>query len=477
MNANFSLLYSFFLLVGDFVALVCAFILAFIMRVKLDDRPLVSQVPARVYIGLFLLILPFWLITFALLNLYKKETYENRFSEFARLLVGSFIGILFVIGCDFVIERPILPARLVAVYGFVIGFLFVLLFRTIARGTKRLLIMNGKGIGNVLLVGSTNATKELVQTIHDDQNSEYRVVGVVGDRRMSLPDGISRFASFEEAVKSLSKRSLHSIVQTELFANEDKNSEILDFAQSNHIAYRLVPTNNGVYTSNITVELFQSIPVIAVHQTALVGWGRIAKRVFDIVFGSILLIIFSPIILLACIILTIFDHGDPLYRQKRLSRFNNEVKIFKIRTYKHAYNRMTPEEGFTKMGKPELAKKYRANGDFLENDPRVSWFGKFMRKTSIDEMPQLLNVIKGDISLVGPRPLEPFELENYPHKSIMLSVKTGLTGLAVISGRRDIPFEERRKIDLYYVQNWSFWLDITILLKTVIYVIRGSGAK
>jgi FlaA1/EpsC-like NDP-sugar epimerase len=274
MNANFSLLYSFFLLVGDFVALVCAFILAFIMRVKLDDRPLVSQVPARVYIGLFLLILPFWLITFALLNLYKKETYENRFSEFARLLVGSFIGILFVIGCDFVIERPILPARLVAVYGFVIGFLFVLLFRTIARGTKRLLIMNGKGIGNVLLVGSTNATKELVQTIHDDQNSEYRVVGVVGDRRMSLPEGISRFASFEEAVKSLSKRSLHSIVQTELFADEDKNSEILDFAQSNHIAYRLVPTNNGVYTSNITVELFQSIPVIAVHQTALVGWGN-----------------------------------------------------------------------------------------------------------------------------------------------------------------------------------------------------------
>jgi undecaprenyl-phosphate galactose phosphotransferase len=86
-------------------------------------------------------------------------------------------------------------------------------------------------------------------------------------------------------------------------------------------------------------------------------------------------------------------------------------------------------------------------------------------------------VIKGDISLVGPRPLEPFELEKYPHKSVMLSVKTGLTGLAVISGRRDIPFEERRKIDLYYVQNWSFWLDITIILKTVVHVIKGSGAK
>jgi exopolysaccharide biosynthesis polyprenyl glycosylphosphotransferase len=477
MNANFSLLYSFFLLIGDFLALVSAFVLSFILRVKLDDRPLVAEVPARVYIGLFLLIIPFWLITFALLNLYKKETYENRFSEFARLVVGCFIGILFVIGADFVIERPILPARLIAVYGFVIGFLFVLLFRTLARASKRLLIIKGRGIGNVLIVGSTQATKELVHTIHEDKNSEYRIIGVVGDKRMSLPDDILRFSTFDEAVKALKKHNLHSIVQTELYADEAVNAEILDHAQANHIAYRLVPTNNGVYTSNITVELFQSIPVIAVHQTALIGWGRVAKRLFDIVAGLILLTLFSPFILFAALFLIVFDHGDPFYRQKRLSRFNNEVWIFKIRTYKHAYNRMTPEASFAKMGKPELAKKYRANGDFLENDPRVSWFGRFMRRTSIDEMPQILNVIKGDISLVGPRPLEPFELEKYPHKSVMLSVKTGLTGLAVISGRRDIPFDERRKIDLYYVQNWSFWLDITIILKTVVHVIKGSGAK
>jgi lipopolysaccharide/colanic/teichoic acid biosynthesis glycosyltransferase len=160
-----------------------------------------------------------------------------------------------------------------------------------------------------------------------------------------------------------------------------------------------------------------------------------------------------------------------------LSRFGSKVKIYKFRTYYHAYNRMSPEEGFKKLGKPELAKEYRTNGDFLEHDPRISPIGRLLRKTSLDELPQLFNVVKGDISLVGPRPLEPFELEKYDKKSLILSVKTGLTGLAAISGRRDIPFEERRQLDLYYVQNWSFWGDIVILMKTASVVLFHKGAK
>jgi lipopolysaccharide/colanic/teichoic acid biosynthesis glycosyltransferase len=138
---------------------------------------------------------------------------------------------------------------------------------------------------------------------------------------------------------------------------------------------------------------------------------------------------------------------------------------------------MSPEEGFAKMGKPELAVKFRQNGDYLEHDPRISNIGRFLRKTSLDELPQLFNVLKGDMSLVGPRPLEPFELTSYEKKNLMLSVKTGLTGLAVVSGRRDISFAERRALDLYYVQNWSMWLDLVILVKTIRVVLVGKGAK
>ena len=129
------------------------------------------------------------------------------------------------------------------------------------------------------------------------------------------------------------------------------------------------------------------------------------------------------------------------------------------------------------MGREDLAILYRKNGDYLENDPRISKIGRFLRHTSLDELPQLFNVLKGDLSLVGPRPLEPFELNKYGKKNLILSVKSGLTGLAVISGRRNIPYEERRKLDVYYVQHWSFLYDIIILIKTIKIVFNRNGAK
>ena len=129
------------------------------------------------------------------------------------------------------------------------------------------------------------------------------------------------------------------------------------------------------------------------------------------------------------------------------------------------------------MGHPELIKKYRKNGDYLENDPRITKLGKFLRATSLDELPQLFNVVKGDIALVGPRALVPGELRNYGDRSLLLSVKSGLTGLAQVSGRRDISFEERRALDLYYVQNWTFLLDIQIIFRTVTAVLFRKGAK
>lgn len=129
------------------------------------------------------------------------------------------------------------------------------------------------------------------------------------------------------------------------------------------------------------------------------------------------------------------------------------------------------------MNKPELIAKYRKNGDYLRNDPRITKLGHFIRATSLDELPQLWNVIRGDISIVGPRALVPGELRDYGDRSLLLSVKSGLTGLAQVSGRRDISFEERRALDIYYIQNWSAFLDLQILLRTVLVVLFRKGAK
>lgn len=475
MRNNASLIYGLFLLVGDFLALAAAFVGAYILRVKLDDRPLIAEIAAREYLEASLVIIPIWLVIFGLLALYNRNTYENRFSEFARLLVGCFLGILVAIGYEYVSDIVIFPARLVPVYVLGLALAFVLLFRTFARASRRSLFSFGIGVNHVLIVGDSSITEDFVEAIGDTRVTGYRVVGIVGRPRKSKK--YHYFSSFSAAAKALDKIGVHSVIQTELYADPVKNAEILAYTQENHVSYRFVPGNSELFSGNIDVDLFYSIPVIAVHQTALVGWGRIVKRLFDLVIGSLLLIISLPFMAVVTFMILIFDPGPIFFRQERLSRFNARVRIFKFRTMKRKYSGLLPEEAFEKMGKPELAKQYRENGDYLDDDPRISRLGKFLRSTSLDELPQLINVVRGDISLVGPRALVERDLDQYSKKSLILNVKSGLTGLAVISGRKDLPFEERRKLDLYYVQNWSFWNDIVILAKTAAVVLLRRGAK
>ncbi|HLG91305.1 MAG TPA: exopolysaccharide biosynthesis polyprenyl glycosylphosphotransferase, partial [Candidatus Saccharimonadales bacterium] len=337
------------------------------------------------------------------------------------------------------------------------------------------------GITNVLIVGNTKIARELVENLADRHTSGYRIVGVVGNKAHTpehFPH-IAVFDTFEDTVAKLRPDDIHGIVQTELYADHGRNNEILEFAQTHHIAYRFIPGNSEMFVGNIEVELFRSqIPVIAVHQTALIGWGRVVKRLTDLSLGTIALAVASPLMVLIASAIKISDpKGRVLFKDKRLTRFNNLVNIYKFRTHKRIYSGLTPEEAFTKMGRPELIKKYRQGGDQLPNDPRITAFGRFLRRTSLDELPQLMNVVKGDISLVGPRALQVNELEKYDKKDLILAIKSGITGLAQVSGRRSISFEERRKLDLYYVQNWSLWMDLVILVKTIRVVLSRIGAR
>ena len=461
------------------MALVAAFAAAYVLRVSISHRPISETVHASTYIEIFLLLVPFWILVFALLGLYKNSVYEKRFTEAGRLLIGSFLGLLFVASFAYFYRKPVFPAHLVPIYGFLFGFLFLLIFRNIIRWVRSWLFKYGYGVTNILIVGDTEIARELASSLKDWRVSGYRIVGIVGQQagRLKSFDGLKTFATFEEAVSRIKASHIHSIVQTELYSSIDDNNQILEFGQSHHIAYRFIPGNGELFLGKLEVELFRSsIPVIAVHQTALFGWGRIVKRLFDLIVGGLMLLVALPF-MLVIVILTMFSGGSVFFRQTRLTRFNQQFQVYKFRTARPIYNGLSPEEAFAKMGKPELAKKYRENGDQLASDPRYGQFGQFLRNNSLDELPQLFNVIKGDLSLVGPRALVPEELRQFDKKHAILSVKSGLTGLAQISGRRSINFEERRQLDVFYVQNWSFWLDLVILIKTVRVVISGQGAK
>lgn len=478
MKNNASLIYNACLIVGDFLALVAAFVAAYILRVKLDPRPLLEPIHALPYLGIFLTVLPFWLLIFAWLGLYNSRIYEKRFVEFGRLLVGSFIGLLFLVFWNFVSKTPIFPARLVPIYGFTMAFVFLIIYRNLLRYVRTTLFKYHIGLTRVVVIGNTAITNEIVDTLIDNHRSGYEIAAIVSNKSGVHKGSIPTFATFKDFLQS-KPQGLHGIIQTELFTNESKNAEILTYAQQHHVNLRFVPGNTELFVGNIEVELFRSsLPVIVVRQTALFGWGRIIKRLTDLSVGGLMLLIASPFMVIIALLVKLSDGGAVFFRQTRLTRFDREFKVFKFRTMNATYNGLHPEEAFVKMGRPELVKIYRENGDQLPGkDPRMTTIGRFLRATSLDEVPQLFNVIKGDISLVGPRALIPQELAAYKKRHAILSVKSGITGLAQVSGRRDISFEERRKLDLYYVQNWSLWLDIVILAKTLRSVLARQGAK
>jgi len=462
------------------LSLVLAFVGAYVLRVtfgiSLGPSGVAHPVEAITYLRIFLLLTPFWIIVFALLGLYNSSIYEKRFAEAGRLFVGSFVGLLFVVSYAYASNQVIFPGKLVPVFGFILGFVFLLLFRNLARFVRITLFRYNIGITNIVIIGNTEVTAELVDSLQNSKQSGYRIVGVVGDHhKFAGYKHIKVFAAFETACQSIGAEDIHSIVQTELYTSAEKNDEILSFAQANHIAYRFIPGNTELFVGNIDVELFRSsIPVIAVHQTPLLGWGRVVKRLFDLVIALIILIITSPIMLLLALFIKLSDGGPVFLRQTRLTRFNHEFKVFKFRSHNRTYNGLTPDEAFEKMNRPDFLKQFRDNGNFLAHDPRETAIGRFMRHTSLDELPQLFNVLSGDLSLVGPRALIPKDLAEYGKRHTILSVKSGLTGLAQVSGRNNISVEERRQLDVYYVQNWSFWLDIVIILKTVRVILQGS---
>ena len=477
MKNNASLIYNACLVVGDFLALVTAFLAAYFLRVKLDTRPLIEQVGGETYLVIFLTILPFWILIFAWLGLYNTSIYEKRFKELSRLLIGSFIGLLFLVFWDFVASEPIFPARLVPIYGFAFGFLFLLVFRNLARFLRVLLFRRGIGLTHVLLVGNSHMTPELVDWLANERRSGYKIIGVVGQKRTIGNREVPTYPSFQQFLKQR-PHDFHGIIQTELYADDLKNVELLSYAQEHHVGYRFVPGTSGLFVGNLEVELFRSsVPVVTIHHTALFGWGRVVKRLSDLFLGLILLITGAVPMLIIALLIKLSGGGTVFFRQKRLTRFDQTFMVFKFHTQYAKYDGTTPEEAFAMMGKSELAKTYRDNGDYLADDPRVTPIGRFLRATSLDELPQIFNVLRGDISLVGPRALIPEELAAYKKRHTILSVKSGLTGLAQVSGRRDITFEERRTLDLYYVQNWSLWLDIVILAKTVRAVLGARGAK
>lgn len=470
--------YSLILIIIDTFFLLSAFTVAYILRVQYDPRPLVANIHAYDYLYSFLVIIPFWILIFASLGLYQPSVYNRRLVEWAKVGVGTFVGILLVIGWQYASKQDILPARLVAVYALIASFVLIVAEREILRLIRGLMFRYGRGVRRVLIIGESEATRDIALSLSNTAKSGYKIVALAGPKKI-MPAGLNilHYSLVETALKDISRNGINTIIQTDLYDSSDRNQRILGAAQTHHIDYSFIPGEAEFYSGKNTVDVFLGYPMISVHQTPLVGWGAIVKRFFDQIVSTILIILLSPVFLIIFIIKKIADPGPAFYVSQRLSRFSQPIGLIKFRSMDAKYGSRDAADEFRDMGREDLAVEYEKNRK-VTNDPRITKFGAFLRATSLDELPQFFNVFMGELSLVGPRPILPQEVKLAPGRTALLhSVKSGVTGLWQVSGRSELSFDERIELELFYAQNWTFWMDIKILFKTIKVVFNKTGAK
>ncbi|MBQ3297030.1 sugar transferase [Candidatus Saccharibacteria bacterium] len=462
------------LIIGDALALILSFAFAYFIRVKVDPRPWTFEFQFFEFVQTIVWLVPVMLVILATLGLYRKDIFlgRTRMPERGRLVLAAILSVAALIVYDFFKGENLFPVRVMALTSVLLSFVFLLIERMIVRFVVRQIFKSDYGARRAIIVGNSKNTEYLADYISSVPESGYRLVGVVASKKYIPKDlKVHQYSSLKDALK---KAKADVIFQT-----DEKSTEyVYKQAVERHILYYFVPSETALSSHFGEMELVGTTPAVLVLTTPLTGGYVVIKRLFDIVFSLLALVLAAIPMLITWLILKLSDLKAPaIYADERLTQYNRKFKCYKFRSMKPEYSGMTAEEAFTKMGKSDLIEKYRKDGDYLKNDPRITKFGHFIRKMSLDELPQLINILKGDISLIGPRALLPGELRDYGDRSLILTVKSGLTGFAQVSGRRDIPFEERRALDIYYVRNWSLSLDASIFLKTIAAVLKRDGAK
>lgn len=486
MRKRSELIFSFLLLPIDFIAILGSFIAAYAIRVKFEGRPVAYPLGIEFFIQIFLLIIPIWILIFALSGLYNQSNLRSRIEELGKIFVGVSGGVMFMIVVDFVSRQPVFPSKAMPIYAYGIALVAVALGRELVRGLQRGLFRRGVGVHRTVVVGSGPIAQRIVANLTATKRSGYAIVGGLdsakgaqrrmGDVRIdhSLTNLLNRLGGPDK---------IDEIIQADSAMDGDAILELVQFANEHHIAYRFVPNQFGLFATQSELGTVGGMPMVSLKRTPLEGWGRIIKALFDATATTLGLILLSPLLLLTAIAVKLSDPAGPiLFKQERLKRTGESFCMYKFRTMKWRFNNdpefagKTPDQIFAKLGRQDLVEEFQRDQK-VRHDPRVTAIGGFLRRMSIDELPQLFNVLRGDVSLVGPRPVVKEELVKFgKNQSKILTLKPGITGLWQISGRNDLSYQERVRMNVYYVENWSLWLDIKILVQTLWILVTQRGA-
>ncbi len=416
-----------------------------------------------------------WHMIFVMCGMYASHRLSSRRDEVLDLAKAITIGTA-VVG----LGHLVLHIKLITFEFLVAFWAAAVLASIVSRLGLRLFLaqvrIHGRNLRDMLIIGTNARGLQFANKIRQNPALGYRIVGFVDYDRPEMTEfansGFTRVADFETLPSFLRKNVVDEVViALPMRSMHEEASVIASLCEEQGILIRFASSLFDLKNSRKRVEEVVEGDSLITHYTgSLEGWPVVVKRMIDILGSGFLLLFLSPVLLLAALLIKLTSPGPVMFVQQRLGLNKRHFGIFKFRTMVvDAEKKMKEIEHLNEVSGPVFK---------IKNDPRITPIGKFLRKTSIDELPQLMNVLKGDMSLVGPRPLPIRDYEGFSQdwQRRRFSVRPGITCLWQIGGRSSISFERWMELDLQYIDKWSLWLDLEILVKTIPAVLKGSGA-
>ncbi|MDZ4677583.1 MAG: undecaprenyl-phosphate glucose phosphotransferase [Oligoflexia bacterium] len=396
-----------------------------------------------------------WYAVFNLTGVYKSRRTQSLWPELLALARAQTVAFIIFAALTF-LTTAVMFSRGVLLVFFVLVNVFFVVERIALRFFLKNLRRKGFNRRNVLIVGDNEIAKAFLERLHYHPELGLAVMGVI--RLDELPEssrtGLQVLGTCADLTKVLTLHKIDQVFLALRNADRDQLDMILSSVMEQNVDVRIIPDLHQFITLGCDVEEFEGMPLISLNQSPIVGWNSVAKRISDILYASLAFLIFSPLMALIALAIKIFSPGPIIHRQQRMGLDGRVFQMLKFRTMRVDAESATGAVWATK------------------NDNRVTWIGKILRRTSLDELPQFINVLKGEMSCVGPRPERPELVQKFKHDipKYMLrhKVKAGITGWAQVNGLRgDTSLEKRIEYDLYYISNWSLFFDFKIMIMTL----------
>lgn len=440
----------------DAVVIIVSYFLAWALRYAIFSAGAVQSVPFYWYMRLLIGIVPVYLILYYAFNLYTPKRVQGRRLELSNIVKANTVGMLLLICYIVVILREVNFARLMFLYFYLLNIILEELVRISIRRILRKLRKSGFNLKHILLVGYSRSAEEYIKRIIQNPQWGYHITGILDDNVEIGKEykGIKVIGRVAELMTILPQNGLDEIAITLGLSEYDQLEEIVALCEKSGVHTKFIPDYQNIIPTKPYTEDLLGLPVVNIRYVPLTNtFNAVVKRLMDIGGSLFAIVLFSPVMLFACAMIKLTSPGPLIYKQERVGLHNRTFMMYKFRSME--------------VQSKEAEKKAWT----VKDDPRVTSFGKLMRKTSIDELPQLFNILKGDMSLIGPRPERPFFVEKFreeiPRYMVKHQVRPGLTGWAQVNGYRgNTSIRKRIEYDLYYIENWSIGLDIKILVMT-----------